>query len=702
MSRAHQVWRNITGNDPEASRMERSILRAKLQMGLPPPVRSKLAEVVPLDTPLHATGLNGQPLAIVTHRTPQLSLLSSGNHHESLAFHLISSPAAPLVLGLPWLSSHNPYIDWSRGKIRNWSTSCHSSCLLSARAPGDPVPPVSPPLPPDLSGVPDVYHDLAPVFSKNLALSLPPHRPYDCSIDLLPDAPLPSSHLYNLSRPERESMEQYIKDSLAAGIIRPSSSPLGAGFFFVAKKDKSLRPCIDYRGLNAITLLSVRGRGGRLGRGRRRLPLPALPKDNKLHPCAFFSRRLTPTERNYTVGDRELLAVKLALEEWRHWLEGAKLPFLVLTDHKNLSYIQTAKRLNSRQARWALFFDRFNFSLSYRPGSRNTKPDALSRLHSPDAPPNSPDTILPRTCLIASIVWEVESAVRRAQSTEPGPGLEPPNRLYVPSSVRSQVLQWAHASRFSCHPGMARLSAPGSLPVKSWILPSCPTSTGLTQTNRGVRLEASVEGGGPCRGGSPAVGECPVSPFPHILVSPVPPLSLCVCALSLPAPEPGWLPTPAPRLPPSPAAAPASHQPHHCQYINPGFPLHPRSIVAALDLVHSPLPPSSASRARSPASSSRRLHDTPPASPLAPRLAPRLRVLTYPPSLQPCALRSSSFSVPRVLVCLSPSFHLPSPRACFFPSINLFFTLSVAFGSVLSPTVTRSSGSTYFVSPNFS
>ncbi len=40
--------------------------------------------------------------------------------------------------------------------------------------------------------------------------------------------------------------------------------------------------------------------------------------DQKLHPCAFFSRRLTPTERNYDTGNRELLAVKLALEEWRH------------------------------------------------------------------------------------------------------------------------------------------------------------------------------------------------------------------------------------------------------------------------------------------------------------------------------------------------------------------------------------------------
>lgn len=48
-------------------------------------------------------------------------------------------------------------------------------------------------------------------------------------------------------------MERYITDSLAAGIIRPSTSPLGAGFFFVEKKDKTLRPCIDFRGLNKIT-----------------------------------------------------------------------------------------------------------------------------------------------------------------------------------------------------------------------------------------------------------------------------------------------------------------------------------------------------------------------------------------------------------------------------------------------------------------
>ncbi len=90
--------------------------------------------------------------------------------------------------------------------------------------------------------------------------------------------------------------------------------------------------------------------------------------DDKMHPCAFFSHRLSPAERNYDIGNRELLAVKLALEEWRHWLEGSGVPFIVWTDHKNLEYIRSAKRLNSRQARWALFFRTFWFYSLVPPG----------------------------------------------------------------------------------------------------------------------------------------------------------------------------------------------------------------------------------------------------------------------------------------------------------------------------------------------
>ncbi len=99
----------------------------------------------------------------------------------------------------------------------------------------------------------------------------------------------------------------------------------------------------------------------------------------KLYPCAFFSRKLSAAERNYDVGNRKLLAMKLALEEWRHWLEGTTHPFIVLTDHKKLEYLRSAKCLNPRQARWALFFTRFHFTVTHRPGTKNTKADALSR-----------------------------------------------------------------------------------------------------------------------------------------------------------------------------------------------------------------------------------------------------------------------------------------------------------------------------------
>ena len=124
--------------------------------------------------------------------------------------------------------------------------------------------------------------------------------------------------------------------------------------------------------------------------------------DGKIHPCTYFSRRLSPAERNYAVGDRELLALKMALEEWRHLLEGSTVPFLVWTDHRNLEYLHTAKLLNPRQARWSLFFNQFNFTLSYRPGSKNVKPDTLSRLHHSSSDTERINTILPARTMIAA------------------------------------------------------------------------------------------------------------------------------------------------------------------------------------------------------------------------------------------------------------------------------------------------------------
>lgn len=198
------------------------------------------------------TALNGQSLPDITHSTIPVTLVTSGNHTETIEFLLTDSPMTPVVLGHPWLVRNNPRVDWGQSSVYAWSENCYASCLVSACSPVSCVSLQDEAV--NLSNVPEEYLSLKEVFSKSRAASLPPHRPYDCAINLVPGMSPPKGRLYSLSVPEREAMEKYISDSLAAGIIRLSSSPAGAGFFFVAKKDGSLRPCIDYRGLNNITV----------------------------------------------------------------------------------------------------------------------------------------------------------------------------------------------------------------------------------------------------------------------------------------------------------------------------------------------------------------------------------------------------------------------------------------------------------------
>lgn len=100
--------------------------------------------------------------------------------------------------------------------------------------------------------VPPENQDFCQVYSKARATSLPPHHSYHCGINLLPGTTPPQDALYPLSEPEPKAMD--INVSLAAGLILPSFSPAGARFFFVSKKDGTLRPSIDYCGLNSITI----------------------------------------------------------------------------------------------------------------------------------------------------------------------------------------------------------------------------------------------------------------------------------------------------------------------------------------------------------------------------------------------------------------------------------------------------------------
>lgn len=103
--------------------------------------------------------------------------------------------------------------------------------------------------------VPEMYQDYKDVFSEVDAEKLPPHRPYDCKIELEPGANLPCSRIYTLTKKEDKYLKEYIQTYLKNGFIRPSQSPVSLRLFFVSKKEEGdLRTCIDYRALNRITV----------------------------------------------------------------------------------------------------------------------------------------------------------------------------------------------------------------------------------------------------------------------------------------------------------------------------------------------------------------------------------------------------------------------------------------------------------------
>ena len=101
--------------------------------------------------------------------------------------------------------------------------------------------------------------------------------------------------------------------------------------------------------------------------------------EEQLHPVAYRSKKFSGPELNYDVHDKELLAIVDALEEWRAYPEGSRHPIMVYSDHKNLSYFTTTKKLNQQQVEWAELLASYNFQIHYRKGSENGQADALSQ-----------------------------------------------------------------------------------------------------------------------------------------------------------------------------------------------------------------------------------------------------------------------------------------------------------------------------------
>jgi len=98
-----------------------------------------------------------------------------------------------------------------------------------------------------------------------------------------------------------------------------------------------------------------------------------------LRPVAYHSAALTKEQRNYTIHDKELLAVVRCLEAWAAELRGVSHAFTILTDHKNLEYFTRKRVLSERQSHWAELLSQYAYKLEYRPGRLAARPDALSR-----------------------------------------------------------------------------------------------------------------------------------------------------------------------------------------------------------------------------------------------------------------------------------------------------------------------------------
>jgi hypothetical protein len=102
--------------------------------------------------------------------------------------------------------------------------------------------------------LPTRYHDFIDICSQKGADTLPPHRPDDHAINIEQGKMPPYKRPYPMSKDELLVVKKYIDEHLDKGFIRPSMSPAAAPILLAKKPGGGIRFCVDYRGLNAITI----------------------------------------------------------------------------------------------------------------------------------------------------------------------------------------------------------------------------------------------------------------------------------------------------------------------------------------------------------------------------------------------------------------------------------------------------------------
>jgi hypothetical protein len=448
-----------------------------------------------------------------------------------------------IILGTDWLSRHQAVIDITARAIEVHSPTCgeitlylpNQGCTQSCaftliESPVERIPVVC--------EYPDVFPDEL--------LGMPPDRDIEFEIELQPRTAPISKRPYRMPPAELAELKKQLQELLDKGFIRPSTSPWGCPALFVKKKDESLRLCVDYRPLNAVTIknkyplpridvLFDQLVGAkvfskidlRFGYHQIKIRASDIPKtafstryglyeylvmsfglslpdasgtefgcvlmqDNRV--IAYASRAIRPHEQNYPTHDLELAAVVHALKIWRHYLMGAHCN--IYTDHKSLKYIFTRADLNMRQKRWLELIKDYDLEVHYHPGKANVVADALSRKAQCNCATMDSkiatlcdelrklnmEVISPGTLDYISVVPTLHEQIIMAQIGDKGVQvikkmLEQKvdkyncfrqdskgvlwfeDRLVVPKNpeLRKRILDEAHLSKFSMHPGSNKM-----------------------------------------------------------------------------------------------------------------------------------------------------------------------------------------------------------------------------------------------------
>jgi hypothetical protein len=217
-----------------------------------------------------------------THATFSATL-NLGGLLEKLQFTVLPVKMCyPVILGLPWFKCHQASINWSRGLVSLHHQGRRTNLPVLPGRNAWPLVLSAAQFEQEIAGADAFFAvfiqdaaekqeaseqdaayaarteailaEYADVFPDKLPPGLPPERAVDHAIELEPGHPPPVNKTYALSGAELAELRKQLEEMLDQGFIRPSVSPYGAPILFVKKKEGSLRMCVDYRGLNKITV----------------------------------------------------------------------------------------------------------------------------------------------------------------------------------------------------------------------------------------------------------------------------------------------------------------------------------------------------------------------------------------------------------------------------------------------------------------